>query len=282
MASAAYSNISIGMADQAGRGRALLESHFDLIQKKLQHLGRRSGLPAHEAEELCSWALLKLVEDDYRVLANWQGRSSFSTYLTVVLVNLMRDYRTHVWGKWRPSAAASRRGDDAVRLERYLHRDGLSLREALDRMQREPGTSLSRKELERISSELPRRVERQWVGEEELARIAVDGGVETRIQDGERGLMASHLRTVLLPLLRNLRPEDRLLLKLHYRDGFSLATVSRLLGTPQRELYTARSRCLKRLRRSLEEAGLDAGSVETLIGRSLCDFQSGEGEEFWT
>src|SRR5262245_4031335 len=61
------------------RGRDLLESHYDLIQQKLVLLGRRSGLPEHEAEELRSWALFKLVEDDYRILARWEGRSSFST-----------------------------------------------------------------------------------------------------------------------------------------------------------------------------------------------------------
>ena len=269
-------------ADPAGRGRALLESHFDLIQRKLKRLSCRSGLPAHEADEFCSWALFKLVEDDYRVLASWQSRSSFSTYLTVVLVNLMRDYRIHVWGKWRPSAAARQRGDEAVRLERHLYRDGLSLREAIDRMQRKPGTSLSREELERISTELPRRVGRQWGGEEELFRIAVDGGVEARVEAGERARIASRLQAALLPLLRELKAEDRLLLKLHYRDGFHIAAISRLLGIPQRELYTARSRCLKRLRRSLEEAGLGAARVEAANGWSLWEFPSEKGDEFWT
>src|SRR5689334_7728063 len=79
-------------------GRALLEAQYPLIQKQLHQLSRRSGLPEHEAEEFRSWALLKLVEDDFRVLASWEGRSSFPTFLTVVLVNLMRDYRSRVWG----------------------------------------------------------------------------------------------------------------------------------------------------------------------------------------
>jgi DNA-directed RNA polymerase specialized sigma24 family protein len=93
-------------ADPAARGRDLLATHFEKIERQLRALGRRSGLPDHEADELVSWALFKLVDNDYRILAQWQGRSSFSTFLTVVLVNLTRDYRIHVWGKWRPSAAA--------------------------------------------------------------------------------------------------------------------------------------------------------------------------------
>lgn len=88
--------------DQACRGRTLLESHFDLIRQRLQSLSHRSGLLDHQADEFPSWALSKLVENDYRILAGWEGRSSFSTYLTVVLVNLMRDYRKTAPAPRRP------------------------------------------------------------------------------------------------------------------------------------------------------------------------------------
>lgn len=252
-------------AAPASPGRALLESHLDLIQKKLLHLSRRSGLPEHEAEELRSWALFKLVEDDSRILASWEGRSSFPTFLTVVLVNLMRDYRTHVWGKWRPTAAARRRGPAAVLLERLHQRDGLPLEEAIERMRAEHGISLSVAELERMAAALPRRIERRRVGEEELVRVPVDGQVESRVVDGERARIAARLRELLLPLLKSLPASDCLLLRLHYWDGLSMAAISPLLNRPQRELYTARDRCLKRLRRSLEEAGMSPDQVRELF-----------------
>jgi hypothetical protein len=74
--------------------------------------------------------LLKFVENDYRILGCWEGRSSFPTFLAVVLVNLLRDTgltsganggrRRRPVGKARshaPGAAscprrASPRGDD--------------------------------------------------------------------------------------------------------------------------------------------------------------------------
>lgn len=250
----------------AARGKALLESHYELIQQKLRQLGRASGLPAHEAEELCSWALFKLVEDDYRVLARWEGRSTFSTYLTVVLVNLMRDYRIQVWGKWRPSAEARRSGSVAVLLERLWVRDGLSLTETIERMQTEHGVSLSTAELERMAAGLPRRTERRRVGEEELQRIAVDGQLEARLADRERTRTADRLRAELPALLRSLPTEERLLLRLHYRDGLSMAAIAPLLGRQQRELYSLRDRSLRALRRALEAAGLSPDRVGEVIG----------------
>ncbi|MFL6202443.1 MAG: RNA polymerase sigma factor [Thermoanaerobaculia bacterium] len=250
----------------ASDGRTLLETHYHLIQSKLLHLSRRSGLPEHEAEEFRSWALFKLTEDDSRVLASWQGKSSFSTFLTVVLVNLMRDYRSHVWGKWRPSAEARRRGPEAVLLEQLLLRDGLSLDEAIEQMRTQHGISLSQDELERLAAKLPRRVQRRRVGEEELLRVPVDGQVESRIEDAERARTAARLRELLIPILKSLPAEDRLLLKLHFWDGLSMAAISPRLKRPHKELYRVRDRCLKRLRRSLEEAGMGPDQVRGLFG----------------
>jgi RNA polymerase sigma factor (sigma-70 family) len=249
-------------------GRALLEQHFQRIRERLDRLSRFSGLPEHEAEELRSWALFKLVENDYRILASWEGRSSFSTFLTVVLVNLMRDYRTHVWGKWRPSAVACRRGPEAVLLERLCVRDGLPVDEAIERMRTEHGISLPQAELERMAVSPRQRTERRRVGGEELLRIPVDGQVENRIEDGERALTEEQLRELLAPLLQSFPAEERLLLKLHYWDGLSMAAISPLLGRPQRELYSVRDKCLKKLRRNLEEAGLRPDQVRRLIGCS--------------
>jgi hypothetical protein len=70
---------------------------------------------------------------------------------------------------------------------------------------------------------------------------------------------------------RVIAAEDRLLLKLHYWDGFSIAAISPLLGRPQRELYSARNKCLQKIRRNLEEAGLSSEQVKALLGCSHLD-----------
>ena len=250
---------------EVSRGRELLESHFDLVCQKLDHLSRRSGLPEHEADDLRSWALFKLVEDDYRILARWQGRSSFSTYLDVVLINLMRDYRIHVWGKWRPSAAARRSGQEGVLLEQLLVRDGLPFDEAIERLRAEHGVSLSRAELEDIAARLPRRSRQRRAEEEEMLRLPIDGQVERRVEDRERARIAAQTRERLLPFLRSLPAEERLLLKLHYWDNLGMAAIAPRLGRSQRELYSVRDRCLRKIRRHLETTDLRLDEVREVI-----------------
>jgi RNA polymerase sigma factor (sigma-70 family) len=247
------------------RGRSLLEEHFEVIQKTIRRAAWLGRLPAPELEDFYSWTMLKLVEDDYRVLARWQGKSSFPTYLGVVVQNLLRDYRVHLWGKWRSSAAAKELGHEAVLLERLWVRDGRPLDEAIDLMRREHGISRPTAELERIAGQLPRRAPRRRVREEELLRMPVDGRVERGLDEEAAARVTARLREVLPPLLRTLPAEGLRLLELHYRDGVSIAEIAPLLGRRQRELYSFRDRCLKILRRGMERAGLTSDQISGLL-----------------
>ncbi|HEX3128467.1 MAG TPA: hypothetical protein VH394_14145 [Thermoanaerobaculia bacterium] len=256
-------------AGSPSRGKALLEEHYDLIRKRLDRISRGSGLPSQEIEDFRSWALERLTDNDYRILASWEGRSSFVTYLNVALSNLLRDYRIRLWGKWRPSAAARRAGEEAVLLEQLWHRDRLPLEEAIDRMLAEHKVALSRTQIERLAGRLPHKVERRWVGEEELQTLAVDGRVEERVENAERARLAARLRAELVPRLRALPAEERLLLRMCFRDGLTIAAISPILHRPQKELYTMRDRCLRRIRQALESLGLCPEQVLGLIGSPL-------------
>ena len=50
------------------------------------------NLGPHELEDVVSHVYEKLIEDNYRRLRAWEGRSSFSTFLALVTRNLSLDY----------------------------------------------------------------------------------------------------------------------------------------------------------------------------------------------
>src|SRR5919109_1132038 len=89
---------------------ALFLRNLGWIERALASVCRRYGVSRDDAEDFASWAKLKLVEDDYAVLGKFRDESSITTYLTVVIAMLFRDYRVQRWGRWRPSADARRRG----------------------------------------------------------------------------------------------------------------------------------------------------------------------------
>jgi DNA-directed RNA polymerase specialized sigma24 family protein len=152
-----------------------------------------------------------------------------------------------------------------VLLERLRFRDRLPWGEAIDQVRALPDSSLSRQELERIAGSLTEKSGRIMVGEEALLRIAVDGSVEERIKNRERAPLAARVHGKLLALLRALPAEDRLVLKLHFQDDFTIAALSLLLRIPQKRLYSRRDKCLKKLRRAFLENGLGLEEVRELL-----------------
>src|SRR3712207_199407 len=96
---------------------SLFLSNLPYIDRVLAALARRYGLGGDEVDDFASWARTRLVENDYAVVAKFRGESSATTYLTVVLSMLGREYLVQERGRWRPSAAARRAGPLAARLE---------------------------------------------------------------------------------------------------------------------------------------------------------------------
>lgn len=255
------------------RGRMLLDEHLDLIRSKLRVISRHSGLPALEAEEFPSWAFVKLMADDCRILGKWEGRSSFPAFLSIVLRNLMRDYRIHLWGRWRPHVASSQRGQEFVLLERLLMRDGLLLEEALERIRTEHGVSIPKEDAAQLAASFRRRLDRRTVSDLVLLETPVDGQVESRVEEEERARIEKRLGDLLIPLLQSLPAEERLILKLHFFDGLSMAKIAPILGRSQRELFARQDRCFKKLRRSLHESGVGLKQAREIFSHFSFDLK---------
>jgi hypothetical protein len=69
-------------------------SSLPVIDRIIALLVRRHALAEVDAADFASWAKARLIEDDYKVFRAFGGRSSLSTYLTVVLTMLLRQYRS--------------------------------------------------------------------------------------------------------------------------------------------------------------------------------------------
>ena len=91
--------------------------------------------------------------------------------------------------------------------------------------------------------------------------------MEARIEERELARTADRLSEFLAPLLESLPAEERLLLRLSFFKGLSMATIAPILGRLQKELYKVRERCLGQIQRSLGEAGMSPEQVRELIGR---------------
>jgi RNA polymerase sigma factor (sigma-70 family) len=250
---------------------ALFVEHLSAIERIVAALCRRHGLTGDSAADFGSWVKLRLVENDYAVLAKFRGESSLTTYLTVVMAMLFRDYCVERWGRWRPSAAAQRRGPLAVRLETLVRRDRYPLDQAAQLLRTSGETTLSDRELAKLLGDLPDRgpLRPTEVGPEPLADLPTgmraDEAVDREQADADRRAADEALRRG----LARLSAEDQLIVRMRFWEGLSIADVARGLGLPQKPLYRRIEHALAELRRHLEAAGVSRERARVILGESV-------------
>lgn len=237
---------------------------IERVRRLLGSVARRRCLGPDEAEDFESWAIVRILENDCRILRGFSGRSSIGTYLRVVVTNLFRDYRIHKWGKWRPSAAAKRLGPDALLLEQLVVRDKIPEGEAFGRLRENHGVELDDRELEELLTQIPRRSGRPRAVEAETEGFSGGPAADTAVREAELTAVADRAGDALAAALASLEPQDRLLLKMRFDDGFSIAEISRLTGLEAKPLYPRFQRLFAVLRRELERAACDRDQIERL------------------
>lgn len=247
---------------------AVFLENLDWIERIVASVCRRHGLSGEDAEDFASWVKLRLVEDDYAILRKFRGESAITTYLTVVIAMLFRDYRVERWGRWRPSAAALRHGRVAVRLETLVHRDGFRLDQAGEILRTTGETDLSDRELAALLAELPVRTPLRpvEVGSEPLASAPATAHADDLVVGGEEEEERRAADDALSRALQRLPPEDRLILRMRFWEGLSVADIARGLDLPQKPLYRRIERALGDLRKYLEAAGVTRERVRALLG----------------
>jgi RNA polymerase sigma factor (sigma-70 family) len=241
--------------------------HLRTIERIAAFVARRHHLESSEAEEFVQEVRVRLLDDDYAVIRKFEGRSSFSTYLTTVIGRLFTQWRVEQWGKWRPSAEAKRLGDKAITLERLLSRDGYTLAEAV-RVLTTPGSSpYTTSELEAIYLRLPPRNPRPVVVAEDQVPdvVTVEADAYERLERSDRARALRRVVQKIDELVQSMKAEDRLILQLRFWDARRVPDIARALHLDQKKLYKRLERLFGLLRRELESAGFSQADMAGLL-----------------
>ncbi|HEX7153022.1 MAG TPA: sigma-70 family RNA polymerase sigma factor [Thermoanaerobaculia bacterium] len=247
------------------------------IEGAIRRACRRGRLYGADAEDFESHVKLKLIENDYAILRKFEGLCSFQGYISVVVKRFLLDLRNHTLGKWHASAEAKRLGETAMQLEQLLHRDRLTLDEAVQLMLRGDAT-LERETLVALSERLPRRRTRlREVGSEalEYEPAGVMDEADSVVLEQERVGLGRTVSVLVREAIDSLPEEDRLIFRLRYEEGMTVAQVSRTLKMEQKPLYRRIEHRLREFRQKLETAGVRASFIDELIDQPCVDLDFG-------
>jgi RNA polymerase sigma factor (sigma-70 family) len=247
-------------------GEALFVRHLNVIERVVAFVCARNRVSATDADDFASHVKLRIVESDYEILTKFAGRSSLRTYLVVVIQRLFLDYRISAWGKWRPSAEATRAGPVAILLEQLLVRDGYTFEEACELLSTRHGVETRRIDLERLAGKLPAKFKRRFEAEATLSTVASPGpDAEHSLIEGERQRVATLVSTTIQRLMAAFDQQDRLILTLRFVDGRTVAEIASVLRLDQKSLYRRVERLLGRLRADLENEGIQREAIVDML-----------------
>jgi len=258
----------------------LLTSNLAVIERAIGFAARRYRLDPNDAEEFAAVVKLKLVDNDYAILRAYEARSSFATYISIVIQRLALDYCIHAWGKWHASAEAKRLGTLAIDLEQLLHRDGRTIDEALVILASKH-EGITRESLQSIADRLPDRAPRHRdVGLEKAESVAVTwpADVEEPIFANERRHASERLSAIMSAVIARLPEDELLILQLRFEGRMTVSQIARSLGVDQKLTYRRIEKRMREIRTELERSGIAWRDVLDLIGRDevLLQFDLGK------
>lgn len=234
----------------------LFRQHLKVIAQSAAAICRRNGVTGQDAEDFEADIRLKLCENDYAVVRKFQGKSSFATFLSVVITKSFVDHQRRVWGKWSASSQAKRLGDVAVQLEALIYRDGRSFDSARQTLEQRHGSAASSETLRAIFVQLPRRSRRHFESADGLDFVPSNDEADGDVSATERDEQLATASDALGRALRDLPDEDRLIIRMMYYEGVSVADIARGLHLEQPRLYPRIRHILAALRKTLASQGI--------------------------
>jgi RNA polymerase sigma factor (sigma-70 family) len=259
----------------------------------LERLAKRRFHDANVADEALDFVLVSLKANDWQKVRAFKGESLFSTYISHVAVRLLEDYARMKYGRKRAPHWIKCHGNLWEEVYRLLclERMGrvdvvetltVSRREARVRQMVEEAVEVI---LSRISDcgdrrgemvsmdfqdgakQIPESSIRESLSPEDIhiayQRLSIiqalgrcltseDGTETVHFPRAER----IHLMVLAMSAHLNLTSEDRLLLRMVYRDGLSTSAAGRRLGLETNQVHGRLRRTLDRIRKAFEKTGL--------------------------
>jgi RNA polymerase sigma factor for flagellar operon FliA len=246
---------------------ALYLIHQETVDATIARVCRRQRLRPEDAEDFISQFRLKLLEDDCAVLRKFEGRASLSTYLTVVAQRAYKDWQNSRWGKWRPSVEARRLGATALLLERLMTRDGYTLDQALEQIRTTHDETVTRTVLEQLAARLPARSPRRSYLPADVLhdRPATHSDPVAALDGAQAAAEAGRAARLLSSVLSALPREQRMLLKMRYHGGLSVAQMARMFQTDAKPLYRQLDHLRHTLAGQLEAHGFTRDQLDDLL-----------------
>lgn len=233
----------------------LFKKYKAVIDAVVKAVCREFGF-REDAEDFRQDVYVHVLEKDAAVLRDFEGRSKLSTYLYVIVKRKALDLRRRQWRRWRPSKPARDYGRAGVLLEMLMMRDGYPLEQALEMVLRRFPTE-NPDALKALAAGFRASLKPRPVSDDELEdRPSRDLNPADLFDETDREFRRERVARRIAKLIKQRPALDRLVFRLRFRKGESVANIARTLKMDQKALYRRLDEIVKWLRKILKDEGL--------------------------
>jgi RNA polymerase sigma factor for flagellar operon FliA len=153
-----------------------------------------------------------------------------------------------------------------VKLETLTVRDKMSFDEAVETLRTNHGVTEERAALAAMHEKFPIRHGRTFTSDEALETVsAPNSEADAPLAQAEASARAGTAAKALAAAIASLPAQDRIVIRMRFDDGFSVAEIAKVLKLEQKPLYRRIEKLLFDLRRTLEGSGVSADLVRHAI-----------------
>ena len=246
--------------------------HWNLVNR----LARKRFSDETLAEEAALWVLEQFEAEEWRTFSEYSGSARLKTYFSSVVYNRLEDFSRKRFGRVRPPQWLKKLGGVWMYLYRLLCLERFPFEDALHRTaDRYPRLGVEQIEptAERILGAIPscgqaqgRTVDldvNELTSESTTAALILEGkerelflsGLYQMLVGGPENEKTMEAVASLADCRLELSPEERLLLKLCHREGYTVTEAGRKLGLSRFQAHGKMRRVYKRVREMFERAG---------------------------
>jgi hypothetical protein len=244
----------------------LIQQQRPHIEQVIRDLARRNFLAPPEIDEFRAAVIGALERNDFELLRAFDGRSTWETYLQLVISREFFLFQMDLWGQWRPSAAARRLGAAGVLLEELVIRDRMLVTEAIETMRTRHRVDMPRYRMMQMAE----RLRLTAVGPAPLSSDSASAPPEPldpRVQSALREALAA------------LAPDDRLIAELRFRDAQPLTRIAKMMNMEVRPVQRRLDHAKRVIGASLLAQGIVRQDVEALLAHA--ETGAGSSQHKW-
>lgn len=245
--------------------------NIETIYSTINFFCRNKQIIGEDKKDFSSQILIKVIDNDYKVLRSYNKKSKLTTYLLTVISNYYIDLKRKEIKRWRPSKKSKNKGPIAVKLDELINKKNYTLEEAHDTLTINHNYNVTLDELSKIASEFKNSTRQiRKVSDTHLTTLTDNNPhTEEAIIKTEDQKTVNDMIRVSVKIRENLPGEAKLILKMRFFDDYSISQIGRMLNIKRHAVDKILKDSLKEIKDSLIKEDADFNEITKYINENF-------------